>query len=321
MESNLSSRAGMQESNKIDRKGMIISVVIPAYNYAHILRRAAESVLVQLDERTELIIIDDGSTDHTPDVIKALEQDFPDRFIAIRQVNAGLAAVRNRGLDIAQGQYLIFLDADDEMLPGALAALNNHIDLRPDTQLVIGGHVSRYPDGHEDEHLPDPLPSEAYTRVRNYLIEKKLGVSNGACAMRKDVFIYGRYPEQFRSAEDMPVFAQVFAHCVCTNLDHPLTRIYKHDDSMRHDLKAGLKVGPRLIGEIFDSGRLPVEMMGLRKLFTAQRYLSLFRTAFAAGENDIAKGLYKQALSADWRAIFRISYARKALRLWLGMGR
>lgn len=319
MERDLSLRARVQKPNEVDRNKVIISVVIPAYNYAHILRRAAESVLSQLDERAELIIIDDGSTDHTPGVIKALEQDFAGCFTAIRQANAGLAAVRNRGLDIAQGQYLVFLDADDEMLPGALAALSNHIDLRPDTQLVIGGHISKYPDGHEDEHLPDPLPPDAYTRLRNYLVEKKLGVSNGACAMRIDVFNYGRYPEQFRSAEDIPVFSQVFAHCVCTNLDYPLTRIYKHDDSMRHDLKAGLKVGPQLIGEVFDSGRLPVEMAGLRKLFTAQRYLSLFRTAFAAGEREIAKDLYKKALSADWRAIFRMSYARKALRLWLGI--
>ncbi|WP_193072185.1 glycosyltransferase family 2 protein [Pseudomonas sp. FME51] len=309
----------MQQSNRNDQKGVKISVVIPAYNYAHILRRAAESVLLQLGGSAELIIIDDGSTDNTPAVIEALERDFSDCFRAVRQDNAGLAAVRNKGLDIAQGQYLIFLDADDEMLPGALAALNEHIDLRPDTQLVIGGHVSRYPDGREDEHLPDPLPPDAYTRVRNYLIERTLGVSNGACAMRKDIFSHGRYPERFRSAEDIPVFAQVFAHGVCTNLDHLLTRIYKHDDSMRHDLKAGLKVGDQLVGEIFDGGRLPAEMNEMRKLFAAQRYLSLFRTALAAGEDEKAKELYKQALSADWRAIFRTSYTRKALRLWVGM--
>ena len=80
-----------------------ISVVIPAYNYGETLPRAAESVLRQLDEHAELIIIDDGSTDNTAVVMAALEQAYPGQFRAIRQVNAGLAAVRNRGIDEARG--------------------------------------------------------------------------------------------------------------------------------------------------------------------------------------------------------------------------
>ena len=96
----------------------LISVVIPAYNYAATLPRAVESVLVQLDEASaELIVIDDGSTDDTPVIIEALLAARP-QFRSLRKENGGAASVRNRGIREARGTYLIFLDADDELAPG-----------------------------------------------------------------------------------------------------------------------------------------------------------------------------------------------------------
>ncbi|MBA4291125.1 MAG: glycosyltransferase family 2 protein [Pseudomonas sp.] len=297
---------------------VLISIVIPAYNYGKTLPRAAESVLCQLDERAELIIIDDGSTDNTPVVIAALERAYPGRFRGVRQDNAGLAAVRNRGIDEARGAYLVFLDADDEMVDGALALLLGHIAENPDSRLIIGGHISVYASGRRNEHAPDPLPATAMERVKGYLLEKTLGVSNGACAMHREVFGVGRYPERFRNAEDIPVFAQVFAAYPCTLLHSPLALIYKHDDSLRHNLNYGMQIGEQLIGEVFDSGRLPAAMHVLKRPFTAQRYLSLFRTFATAGEAQKAREFYRQALRADWRAVLRWSYTRKAIKLWLG---
>lgn len=293
----------------------LISVVIPAYNYAKTLRRAAESVLVQMDEGTELTIIDDGSTDETPQVVAELAESYPNRFRAIRQTNAGSAAVRNRGIEQARGQYLIFLDADDEMCPDALSLLRRHLAAHPDTQFIIGGHVSVFPNGRETQNLPDRLPETPVQRVRGYLLDKTLRLSNGACAMHRDVFSLGRYPERFRNSEDIPVFAQVLANYRCSVLEAPLARIHKHDDSLRHNLTYGLQVGDQLVAEIFDSGRLPAAMQTFRQAFLAQRYLSLFRTCAAAGNRSEALNFYRRALKADWRAAFRLSYTRKAIRL------
>lgn len=295
-----------------------ISVVIPAYNYAASLRRAAESVIDQLDERSELIIIDDGSTDDTPQVVEALEADYPGRFRAIRQVNSGPAVVRNKGIDLGRGDYLVFLDADDEMVAGALAMLHAHLLENPDSRIAIGGHFSVHADGRVDEHRPDPLPASAFERVKAYLVDKTLGVSNGACVIRRDVFQVGRYPEHFRNAEDIPVFAQALAQPVCSSFDVPLARIYKHDDSLRHNLTYGAQVGDALIAEVFDTGRLPASMQALRKPFTAQRYLSLFRTFMLAGEHGVARDFYRKALQSDWKVVLRWSYTRKAVKLWFG---
>jgi glycosyltransferase involved in cell wall biosynthesis len=101
----------------LDREPLF-SVVIATYNRAHLLARAIISVLNQTYHNFELIIIDDGSTDNTEEV----RQSYTDgRIIYHRlQQNGGALAARNKGIDLAKGDYLTFLDDDDELLPEAL---------------------------------------------------------------------------------------------------------------------------------------------------------------------------------------------------------
>lgn len=299
----------------------LISVVIPAYNYAKTLTRAAQSVLMQLEPHAELIIIDDGSTDETPAVMAALCEANSGRLRGLRQSNAGLAAVRNRGIEEARGTYLVFLDADDELVEGALALLAQHLAAHPDTRMVIGGHYSMHADGRETLHLPGALAESGLERVRDYLLNKALSISNGACTMHRQVFERGRYPQHFRNAEDIPVFAQVLAGYACSVLDKPLARIHKHDDSLRHNVEYGMQIGIQLVDEVFETGRLPEAFQVLKRPFTAQRYLSLFRSFSAAGRRGEALEFYRLAVRTDWRALLRWSYTGKALRAWLRAGR
>jgi hypothetical protein len=97
----------------------LVSVIIPLYNKGTVVRRAVESVLAQQYSRMEVIIVDDGSTDAGPAAVAAIEDA---RIIRIAQPNAGPGAARNRGVAAASGEYVAFLDADDEWLPGFLAA-------------------------------------------------------------------------------------------------------------------------------------------------------------------------------------------------------
>jgi glycosyltransferase involved in cell wall biosynthesis len=295
---------------------VLISIVIPAYNYAKTLPRAVNSVLAQLgDAQAELLVIDDGSTDATPQVLEQLLAEHAGRFRALRKPNGGLSSVRNRGIEEARGQYLIFLDADDEMAPGALAALTRHISSNPDSRLIIGGHWSVFDDGRRVQHAVKPLPATPRQRVRGYLLDKTVSLSNGACAMHCEVFAPGNYPEHLRNVEDIPVFAQVLARFPCSVLDQPLALIYKHGDSMRHDLKQSLAAGVGMVDEVFSSVRMPQELQDLRQAFLAQRCLSLFRDCYSAGDYVNAKAFYARAVRADLRSLTRWSYTRKAIRL------
>lgn len=297
---------------------LLISVVIPAYNYAKTLPRAVQSVLSQLEGASaELLVIDDGSTDATPQVLDELLAKYPGRFRSIRKLNGGLASVRNRGIAEALGHYLVFLDADDEMASGAIEALSTHIAAHPQTRCVIGAHWSISPNGSKSLHVPGKLPESAKERVRGYLLDKTIALSNGACAMHREVFQLGNYPEQFRNSEDIPVFAQILARSPCTTLEQPLALIHKHDDSLRHNVQHAHAVGLQLVDEVFSAARLPVEMHDLRREYKAQRCLSLFRTFAAAKEVDMAKYYYREAVNTNWKALLNLSYTWKALRLWL----
>jgi len=295
----------------------LISVVIPVYNYARTLPRAVESVLMQLDEATaELIVIDDGSSDSTPQVIETLLASQPGRFRALRKENGGLASVRNRGIREAKGNYLVFLDADDEMAPGALGALRRHIERYPETRMVIGGHDAVSSDGKRRSYLPPALPKSHLGRLRGYLLDKRIALSNGACAMHREVFSRGDYPEQFRSAEDIPVFSQVLANYPCTVLAQPLAIIHKHDDSLRHQFNHAKAGGVALVEEVFSPQRLDMEFQSLKRDFYVQRCLSLFRSAYLAGDDQAANGYFRAALKRDWRVLLKGSYLRKAIRIW-----
>src|SRR5918997_500688 len=95
----------------------LVSVVIPCYNQAHFLGEAIESVLSQTYPHFEVVVVDDGSTDNTQEVAAR----YPGvRYI--RQENQGLAGARNAGIRRSNGSFLVFLDADDRLLPRALEA-------------------------------------------------------------------------------------------------------------------------------------------------------------------------------------------------------
>ena len=111
-----------------------VSVIMPAYNYAQFIGAAIESVLGQSWQDWELIIVDDGSTDATPAVIAGFHDP---RIRALRRQNGGEAAARNSGLDLARGEYISFLDADDLYLPNALADRVAFLETHPEYGVVV----------------------------------------------------------------------------------------------------------------------------------------------------------------------------------------
>src|SRR5690606_17476397 len=126
----------MIERNNNDQK---VSVIIPCYNHGSYLANAIDSVLNQGHERTEIIVIDDGSTDDTAMVAKKYDQ-----IIYFYQKNQGLSASRNRGVELSKGDYIIFLDADDWLLENAIQQNLQKLQENPEAALVSGGHIFYY---------------------------------------------------------------------------------------------------------------------------------------------------------------------------------
>ena len=111
-----------------------VSIIIPAYNAAPFILRAAESVLAQAYPHLQLVVVDDGSTDETPDLLKHLGPPI----VCLREDNRGPAAARNLGLTAAGGEYVAFLDADDWLLPGSVLGRARELNSRPELGWVYG---------------------------------------------------------------------------------------------------------------------------------------------------------------------------------------
>ncbi|OLT48649.1 hypothetical protein BJF87_19640 [Gordonia sp. CNJ-863] len=131
-----------------------VSVLLPFYNAEATLADAIESVLAQRGVDLELILIDDGSTDCSPEVARRYHDD--PRVVAHSHANMGLAATLNVGIDLARAVVVARMDADDVARPGRLRAQVVYLNAHPEVTLV-GGQINRMVDGAIDSRSSFPL--------------------------------------------------------------------------------------------------------------------------------------------------------------------
>jgi len=114
------------------------SIVLCTYNRARLLPRAIDSVLAQVEQDWELVVVDDGSSDDTPSVVQNYAAN-DSRIRGVRHDNVGLAKSRNVGISLARGLFVTFLDSDDEYLPEHLQSRRHILLDSPDVQFLHGG--------------------------------------------------------------------------------------------------------------------------------------------------------------------------------------
>lgn len=127
----------------------IFSIIIPIYNAEQFLTDCVESVTNQSFENYELILVDDGSTDSCPHICDALAAEN-NHICVVHKENGGVASARNAGMDVANGQYVMFIDADDWLGENALNILNEHIDKKKDDIVVCSRYIG-ISDSGDDE--------------------------------------------------------------------------------------------------------------------------------------------------------------------------
>lgn len=127
-----------------------ISAIIPTLNNGSTIARAVESVLVNDFDGLEVIIVDDGSSDSTPQIL----QRYSAKASVIRQRNRGTATARNAGVRASHGEYLAFLDADDEWLPGKIAATLDALDKQRTAVVAYSDFIGVSPAGERSIRSP-----------------------------------------------------------------------------------------------------------------------------------------------------------------------
>lgn len=285
------------------------SIVIPSYNYGRFVHRAIDSALAQTGDDFEVVVVDDGSKDDTPSVVAR----YGDRIRSYRHANCGAAATRNRGAELAAGEYLLFLDADDRLLPTALTHFRAALAQRPDARMVFGHHVSIAEDGSRHEARPQPTLRSNLEDFRDYL-DRKFGISHGTVLMRRDNFTTVHYPVGISNGEDIVLFAQSLALFPCVTIPHATAEICAHDQRMRNNLQRIRESGLHVVDAMFRADLLPPEMMAYRTLFLARRHLSLARSFYRGKCYREAREHFRAAFRARWTLALNPTHSVRYLK-------
>lgn len=174
--------------SSVDRGGgtvndPVVGVVIPAYNSARTLAATLRSVLGQTHRALDVVVVDDGSTDATPDIVMALSRDDP-RLRLLRQANAGTAVARDNGWRSCQAELIAFLDADDLWAPGKIERqLAELASGGPETGLVYSHYVRIDMAGRKVKHEPQ-TPRRGWV-LDELLVENFVGNGSSALVRRE----------------------------------------------------------------------------------------------------------------------------------------
>lgn len=290
----------------------LLSIIIPLYNYEGTIGRAILSVLEQRVEGIELIVVDDGSTDGSASVVEGILRDY--EFKLLKKENGGASSARNVGLEIANANFIAFLDADDEFLPNGLNCILKAIK-NSDADVFLFGHVNRFPTGKTRSIPPKNIPKLKRKAFLQYA-RGDIGASFGSVAFNAHVFDEIKFPEGIAQAEDFPVFALMFALFNCEVFPDNVCVVNKHNFSRRRSVDGAKEAGQSVVNYLFDHKCLPSDFQSLKSIFQSQRSLSIFRTLWKANCYSDACDFYIEALNQNLFEALRWKYLRKYLRCW-----
>ena len=207
----------------------LVSVVTAAYNMGHHLAEAVDSVLAQDYPHLELIVVDDGSTDGTPEVLARYADER--RVTVLRQENAGQTVAKNRGMRRARGEYVGFCDADNAWLPHKLSRQvpllqgNAHVG-------VIYGDVQFIDD--EGNDLPTPRVRRHSGRITGPLLAHNFVTFNTTLVPRRILEEFGYMDESLRMAIDYDLWLRISTRYEFLHLPETLVRYRIWGGQMSH---------------------------------------------------------------------------------------
>jgi glycosyltransferase involved in cell wall biosynthesis len=249
---------------------MRFSVIVPVFNREKYIRQAVDSVLSQDFSSYELIVVDDGSSDHTPDEIRS----YGGRLSFIRQENKGPVAARSNGIARATGEYLVFLDSDDILLPHALETYDRIIKGCASPAVILGA-MSYFDDDKPVRRDADSGSGIEVVQYRDYLSKDRgLGMSFSKIVLRRSVYEQAVSSRNDVSTvfpmEDHDLLLQVGTAGPCVLVVRPRTVAYRvHAGNYVHNIEAMVK-GTLSLVRVEREGRYPG---GRKRRFARYAYI------------------------------------------------
>lgn len=222
----------------------LVSVIIPAYNAKKFVCEALESVFTQSYRPIEVIVIDDGSTDRTAEVVESYQtrRINKERLIFIHQQNAGPSAARNAGINVAKSKYIAFLDSDDIWTKDKLFRQVQLMETHPDTGLLFG-NTRRF--SRDNILVPSLFEQKGYDlnffgedfylrHAYNKILTNGNFITTGTVMLRREcIERVGNFDENLRYSEDMDLWLRIAVrYPIAYSKDiYMLRRIHEHNVS------------------------------------------------------------------------------------------
>lgn len=247
-----------------------VSVIIPTYNRAHLVGRAIESVLNQTYQNFEIIVVDDGSTDNTEEVVKNFNNKVI-RYIRHKE-NRGGGAARNTGIKEAEGNYIAFLDDDDEWLPEKLEKQISFFDDKSSELGVVYTGLIRVDETGEyivKQYIRVPdihVPEKRRWIYEDLLLKDYVGTISTVLVKKECFEKIGLFDESLPSCQDWDICIRIAKMYQFDFIESPLIKYYRHACRITTNLEAKIKGRVMLLNKFFS------EITSKRRIYSEHRY-------------------------------------------------
>ncbi|MFA5145949.1 MAG: glycosyltransferase [Candidatus Omnitrophota bacterium] len=217
----------------------LVSVIIPAYNCARYISEALDSVFYQTYRDFEVIVIDDGSTDGTIDILKKYAAEHPGKMSCIYQKNSGPGKARNRGIKEARGEYVAFLDSDDIWLPEKLKAQLDFFKKEPSLALVHSDFMYFNNSGITKKSEFSSTAKRNFSGSAFYPLVKENFIRTSTVVVKKIVLeVLGAFDEDFFMSEDYDLWLRIAKVHDIGYVNDRIVNVRQHADHIsRRDIR------------------------------------------------------------------------------------
>ena len=297
-----------------------VSVIVPTYNCADFVGGALQSVLRQTYHDFELIVVDDGSQDHTAEVVKG----FGQHVVYIRQQNAGVAAARNQGIRESKGKYFAFLDADDTWEPRKLEEQVRILEEDPETALVCTDFTLIMPDGNKITSFLGRCRHVRSGNAFNEVIQENFILTSSVLLRRSCLTEVGMFDETLKVCEDRDLWLRICQRWKIHVLDEILAVKNSRSDNLTANTVKALRPRITVFEKLLQSNRGLSEES--RKLIYRQLSQNLFMLGYDYFDRyafEEARRALRSAVRYRWPNPRALAYllACYAPPSWIRMGR
>ena len=231
------------------KKSPTVSVIIPTYNRAHLVGRAIKSVLEQTYQDFELIVVDDGSTDNTKEVVKG----FNDKRIKyiLHEKNKGATAARNTGIKAARGEYIAFQVSDDEWLPVKLEKQMKVFETVPPEVGVVYTGFYRLKNSKKT-YIPSPKIIQKEGYIFGSLLKGNFVTTQAVLVKRECFERAGMFDESLPRLQDWELFIRISKDYHFKCVDEPLLISYYQPHSISADQSALIRALKLILEKHFE---------------------------------------------------------------------